>query len=108
MNTETQHTPGPWKISRHATPDYAPQYGVYTENNRHIATVRGEHAEEDARLVASAPELLAVVQRLFLSVNGLSATFSAVNVEYACSHLRKEIAETIREAQNALHKATGN
>jgi hypothetical protein len=58
----TQHTPGPWEISRHATPDYAPQYGVYTENNRHIATVRGDHAEEDARLIAAAPELLDVLQ----------------------------------------------
>ena len=65
-----------------------------------------ETIEANARLIAAAPDLLAVVQRLFHSVNGFSATFSAVNKDYACSQLRKEITETIREAQNAIAKAT--
>lgn len=36
-------TPGEWGISRHATPDYAPQFGVYADGaSNDLAIVRGE------------------------------------------------------------------
>lgn len=59
--TTTTYTSGTWAISRHATPDYAPQYGIYANDASgwDIATVYGENAAANASLIAAAPELLA-------------------------------------------------
>jgi len=57
-----KHTPGPWEVSKHATPEYAPQYGVYTGNGNDFAIVNGDNATADAALIAAAPELLAALQ----------------------------------------------
>lgn len=61
----SQHTRGPWEISKHGTPAYAPQYGVYAEGRQtdHVI-VTGDHAEADARLIAAAPDLLAACRNL--------------------------------------------
>jgi len=56
--TNAAHTPGPYRVSRHATPDYAPQYGIVSESDgRDIATVKGDNAKADASFFAAAPEL---------------------------------------------------
>jgi hypothetical protein len=59
MNTTTtidRHTPGPWNVSRHATPDYAPQYGVWSEEDgKDLAIVKGA---ANAKLIAAAPDLV--------------------------------------------------
>ena len=49
-------TPCPWAVSKHATPDYAPQYGVYAGDGSgaDLAIVRGENAEADAELIVCA------------------------------------------------------
>ena len=61
----SKHTLGPWEISRHATPDWHPQYGVYAEGERNdLAIVTGENAEADAKLIAAAPELKQAVEFL--------------------------------------------
>ena len=53
-------TQGNWEVSKHATPDYAPQYGIYADGERNdLCTVKGENAQDNARLIAAAPELLA-------------------------------------------------
>ena len=58
-------TPGEWEIGKHATPDYAPQFGIYAgAAARDHVIVKGEHAEADARLIAAAPELLAALQAI--------------------------------------------
>jgi hypothetical protein len=54
--TIDRHTEGPWFISRHATPDYAPQFGVWSEEDgKDHAIVKGE---ANARLIAAAPDLV--------------------------------------------------
>lgn len=59
------HTPGPWNVSRHATPDYAPQFGIYAgESARDLATVTGDNAAADAALIEAAPDLLAACEAL--------------------------------------------
>lgn len=61
----TPHTPGPWNISKHATPDYAPQFGIYAEGCRNdLAYVVHENTEANARLIAAAPDLLAALQAI--------------------------------------------
>ena len=50
------HTPEPWEVSKHGTPESHPQFGVYAEgrHNDHVI-VRGENASADAHLIAAAP-----------------------------------------------------
>jgi len=60
----TPHTPAPWHVSRHATPDYVPQFGIYAGdgNGRDIAIVTSNEA--NANLIAAAPSLLAALEIL--------------------------------------------
>lgn len=52
-----------WNITKHATPDYAPQYGIYEgDSGNDFATVKG--GESVARLVAAAPEMLNLIKDL--------------------------------------------
>lgn len=62
MNNAT-HTPGPWEISKHGTPDYAPQFGIYAEGSQNDhCLVRYDNAQANARLIAAAPDLLAACE----------------------------------------------
>jgi hypothetical protein len=55
----TTHTPGPWEISRLATPDHSPQFAIYQENYPlSLAIVVHENSEANARLIHAAPDLL--------------------------------------------------
>lgn len=59
--TETKHTLGPFGVSKHATPDYAPQYGIYDEaTGRDVCIVKGP--ESLANLFATAPDLMEACQ----------------------------------------------
>jgi len=54
-----RHTPRPLEMTRHATPDDAPQCGIYAEGSQHdFAIVGGDNAEADASLFIAAPDLL--------------------------------------------------
>lgn len=61
-----KHTPGPWFVTRHATPDHSPQFGIYDGygRGRDIATIYGANAEADAALIAAAPALLAALEAM--------------------------------------------
>lgn len=60
----TTHTPGPWAVIKHATPDHAPQFGIYAEDTpaRDIAIATGPGAESNARLISASPELLSSLE----------------------------------------------
>ena len=60
----SKHTAGPWEISKHATPAYHPQFGVYAPAANDHAIVTGPNAEADARLIAAAPDLLAALKEM--------------------------------------------
>lgn len=48
-----------WEIHKHATPDYAPQYGVCEEGAQNdFYIVRGDNAKANATLIAAALDLL--------------------------------------------------
>lgn len=57
-------TPGEWIVSRLASPDYAPQYGIYSsENVNDFAIIKGDEA--NARAIAALPDLLAALEQAY-------------------------------------------
>jgi len=66
-STQTQHTPGPWTMCK-----YGDEFGIYAEGDpcaprrsNDLALVRlSDNTEADARLIASAPALLAALEAL--------------------------------------------
>lgn len=67
MNTN-KHTAGPWTYK--ATASLGPQYAVYPENEGYDIAIVYDHgdAEANARLIASAPALLAENARLMAAL----------------------------------------
>lgn len=62
-----RHSPGPWEVSRLATPDYAPEFGIFRDDPAGapcLARTMNENSEANARLIAAAPELLAALQTI--------------------------------------------
>ena len=76
---KTQHTPGPWHISECATQNTLA--GICSESGLHITDISGygqteEQNQANARLIASAPDLLAA---LYSIATDPSAIYSGAN-----------------------------
>lgn len=56
MNTNTQHTPGPWQYSPGHDPHNQAQ--IYEKNGKTLAVTYSDEGSANARLIASAPALL--------------------------------------------------
>jgi hypothetical protein len=87
-----KYTPEPWNVSKHATPDYAPQYGIYANNREYDhVIVKGENAEMDARLIAATPEMYTLLVWLhdYLDHNGEG--FCASEIKSLLSKLEGDI-----------------
>ncbi len=64
------HTPGPWAISKLASPDYAPQFAIYAADERKaLAIATNNNAQANARLIAAAPQLLHALNHLQANPN---------------------------------------
>jgi len=91
MNKNTQHTPGPWYVdfeSATAT--------VRDHKNKSIA--RCYQGDDDARLIAAAPNLLA-------ELKGLLEVFTAyIETEDVANG---DIVEAVRDARAAIAEAQG-
>jgi hypothetical protein len=65
----SKHTPGPWKVTTHATDPNA--YDVEAESGGKITRgYWGRNAKADARLIAAAPELLNAANQLVSAIWG--------------------------------------
>lgn len=61
MTTRNTHTPGPWELHRVDTSSGDEIHDV--ADNAHIATVwKSNRAEDNAKLIAAAPELLEALE----------------------------------------------
>ncbi len=63
--TKTTHTPGPWKVLHHTAPQHDGDRAVYAPGNKLICEMNGGPNDDsetlaNARLIASAPELLEI------------------------------------------------
>ena len=64
MNTNAKHTPGKWTTKIHQP---GTMLTVENETGEYVCSLLGgdEHKQENARLIAAAPELLAALKGLF-------------------------------------------
>jgi hypothetical protein len=68
MKTRSEHVPGPWQTEVFTSPPYRYSESgtwIYGANGIHVATVQTnlEATDADARLIAAAPDLFAMVRR---------------------------------------------
>jgi hypothetical protein len=101
---ETKHTPAEWHVTKLAAPEHTPQFGVYADSQRngHLAVVKGENADADAKLIAAAPELLAALRR---ATNHLTMSRGAFVCE-GRTRFSTDWKEALRQAEDAIQKAT--
>ena len=97
--TETKHTPGQWKAQPAGYPTR--QWDIVTDNGRRtVAETICDH-EQNARLIAAAPELLEVVL-------GIVEWWQEGNAHLSPDALLLAGDDTIKEAASrAASKATG-
>lgn len=92
------HTPSPWFVAKAATPAYAPEFIIYCEANDYtIARVVNESSEDNARLIAAAPDLL----------DALYTALSFVeDAETDTTYKRLAVRKAVRTIKDAIAKAT--
>ena len=98
MNT---YTPGPWSFRD----DFDLVVGPASDPTHNpIAIIHGEPADAfgNAILIAAAPDLLAIVQRIVYDLNGRNATERATNTAHAASPLCAAITALVRDAANVI------
>ncbi len=96
MNTQEN-----WEVTKHATPEYAPQYGVYVEGERNdFCIVKGEDAEAKAHLIAAVPKLLAACRHGAASIHHPACSHGKRGDGNTCECHVKKCQEAIDEAES--------
>jgi len=119
--TTVAHTPGPWKLRNHGVNE--PEYGhgvVHSHGGAHrFVLIEGvgeletidmdiPKLEANARLIASAPELLAMCERLRLAMNPLLVELPRSSDDDEPNFkLRLKIIKLQSEAEQLILKAKG-
>ena len=96
----TAHTPGPWAYRQDDTGEDA--FVVVSDGRPYVATVHGgarDWTEHNARLIAAAPDLLAVAQH--------SATALRLSGVEANAHSENHIEWLLHQTEAAIAKAKG-
>ena len=97
MNNKTSYTPGPWKLEKtclvtiQSTQARAILSGVTPLMSQFTAFCDGPDMEANARLVATAPELLTALQALLAKAQQIAGPF---------------FADEVMDAEKAIAKAT--
>ena len=102
---QSKHTPGPWNVDGDATV-YGPRFSIANDKEQigifEVADCKGykQEREANAYLIASAPDLLAALNRLIQSLPEDSN-------EYPDSASARQVFDSIRFARETISKATG-
>jgi len=92
-----QHTPDPLYVSRFATPDYAPEFGLYRGDEQSpLAIVRGDNAKANALVFAASFVMLDALRDLVADIE-----FSLNDIPLGCIGTRQ-----MRAAKAAIAAAT--
>lgn len=106
--SESKHTPGPWEVSKDATPDYAPQCTVYDESGERVATAF--QCEANAALIAAAPDLVLAANNAATAIRML-LEYTIVATRPAAEMLYQRTGENfdaiLAELDAALARAEG-
>jgi hypothetical protein len=97
-----KHTKGPWNYAQLPHIEI-PHLQVCDDNGECIAEVYQQHSdfptEANARLIASAPDLLEALEGCLLTLK--------IQEKYALPEDKKKYSESINKAQQAINKAKG-
>ena len=97
----SKHTPGTWEMSKHGTPAYHPQFGVYAASASDHVIVTGKNAEADAEFIVRAcnahDELLAALKRTLARLKSHTASIETCDlpsgtelaIDEACAAIAK-------------------
>lgn len=90
-----------WEVSKHATPEHSPQYGIYVEGERNdFCIVTGEDAEAKAHLISAAPEFSDVCNWLEDVMLGDSNIWIAIRGHEGADEWAKKLHEAISKSEN--------
>ena len=80
MNTNAKHSPGPWKYAR-AFQNNGPNYYVISTGKWKSPAIATAEKEEDARLMAKAPDMFSAIQDIISSAqaNDANSLAEAIN-----------------------------
>lgn len=85
-----KHTPGPWIAEDYTGADVPAWYVVPASHNGTIAALAGLDAEANARLIAAAPDMLALAKLVHGSFGGgLTVTFTEDDAEQFAAAIAK-------------------
>ena len=106
MKTETKHThtQGPWNVdlaknNAHLASIYHEAESPFLERPWNVAICTGPQSQSNARLIAAAPDLLAVLKNL---------VFHTSHFIHGDEKDGAIVANELRNAVFAIHKAEGN
>ena len=67
-----QHTPGPWKTEQRTTKgEFVTETHIVASDGSHIAEVSPCQIEENARLIAAAPDLLGACNAALVAIDSI-------------------------------------
>ena len=105
MNTQTKHTPGPWRVKFDEI-GFVDIYRAHDDTAgslNNYAVAESVQSDGDARLIAASPDLLAALE---WSMRCMGDYLSADSQE-GRDHCYKDLAHAHREAIKAISKAKG-
>ena len=77
---KAKHTPPPWEVSKHGTPEWCPQFGIYAGDQADHAIIKGENADADAHLMAAAPVMLTELRETVKDLREWDGTDEAMSI----------------------------
>ena len=117
--TQTQHTPGPWLIANNGkdgkktdtfriwrnNPNQ-PQ-GIWFRNVGYACIAPHVHGEENANIIAAAPDMLSALEGLFKQFCTVSVILRETGKTDIAEFIEKHLIEEFAEAKTAIVKAKG-
>jgi len=91
------YTKGKWELSKHGTPDYAPQYGIHNGGIKDFCITKGENAEANARRICQC------VNNYDAIVGALEELLEATRIRINIGEARKNGYKVIEQAESEVN-----
>ena len=94
-----------WEVSKHGTPDYAPQYGIHNGGASDFCIVKGENAEAIAHFIAAAPKTKKQLDNLLIACTNLVNCLSENTDDYPDYEYYRIVMRKMEHASHAIAEA---